>query len=131
MTAQEKWMTTIRCMELVRANYHLLRGDGAYRTGDLRRRRRLRALEKWMEAIDKAYGELRMRRGKSQARARHDWLVARAIELMVFDNAGGEALRTHLSGPRPLNQRYVDGIAEAAVKAVEKAAEEAGLLRGR
>ena len=129
MTAQEKWMTTIRCMELVRANYHLLRSDGGCRAGEIRRRRRIRALERWLEAIDRAYAELRVRRGKSQARARHDWLVARAIELMVFDNADGKALRTHLSGPRPLNQRYLDGIAEAAVKAVEKAAEEMGLLR--
>ena len=62
------------------------------------------------------------------ARARHDWLVARTIELMIFSDAGGEALRNHLTGPRALNQRYVDGMAEAAVKAVEAAAEEAGLF---
>lgn len=129
MTTQEKWMTTVRWMELVQANYHLLRAGGAPRPGDMRRRRRLRMLEKWLEAVEQAHAELRVRRGKSQARARRDWLIARAIELMVFDQAGTTALRTHLSGPRPLNQRYVDGIAEAAVKAVEAAAEASGLLR--
>lgn len=126
MTVQEKRVHTEKCMRLVRENYRTLKYGRTM--GDAGRRQKMHALRRWLAAIEEAYASLRQREGKSAARARHDWLVARAIELTVFDGGTQQTLCSHLSGPRMLNRRYVGAIEEAALKAIQQAAEEAGLL---
>ena len=128
MTALEKRLITERYMRLVRENYHILRTDG--RARPLKRRRGLRSLEKWLTVIEEVCASLRSRSGKSAARARHDWLIARTITIWVFGEGSEASLQTQLTGPRTLNRRYVDGMMEAAVRAIEEAADEAGLLDG-
>lgn len=125
MTAQEKWVMTLKCMQLVRVNHALLLRERKLRMG--RRQRHVR-LMKWLEAIEAVQAELKKRSGKSAARARHDWLLARAIEIMVFRGELDLDMRTDLAGPRPLSKKYVDSLAEAAVRAIEAKAEEMGLL---
>lgn len=125
MTAQEKWTTTIRYMQLVRANYMLLKRDGRVKTGA---RQRNQKLTKWLEVIESVFRQLRRREGKSLARARKDWLISRTIEIMVFRGEANLNMRTDLAGPRPLNRSYVDALAEEAIRAVEEQAEKMGLL---
>ena len=125
MTAQEKWVTTIRNMQQVRVNYKLLCRERKLKMGS---RRRHPVMMKWLEAIEEAYRELRARRGKSAARARKDWLVARTIEIMVFSSEKNLNMRTDLTGPRPLTRQYVDSLAAEAVRAIEAKAEEKGLI---
>ena len=125
MTAQEKWVMTIRYMQQVRANYVHLKRDGRVKMG---RRQRNQRLSQWMEVIEAVYHQLREKKGKSSARARRDWLIARTIEIMVFKGAMNLNMRTDLTGPRPLTRSYVDSLAEAAILAIEEKAEEAGLL---
>ncbi len=127
MTAQEKWVMTMQYMELVRANYHLLHE----RAADIRHARRVQGLRKWREAIDRAYRKLREKRGKSAARARHDWLVARMLELMVFDAASEQAILCSITPGKTVHQRYADALRESAIKAVVQSAQEMGLLEHR
>ena len=128
MTAQEKWVLTIRCIEAVRANYHLLRERELPARIDVRRRQRIRSLSKWRDAIDDAYRALRSRRGKSAARARHDWLVARMLALMVYEAASPQTIRRSLSPGREVHERYSDALGEYAIKAVVESAEKRGLF---
>ena len=125
VTTQEKWTATLRYMQLVRANYRNLKQDGRVKIG---RRQRNEQLLKWKEVIESVYGRLRSREGKSMARARRDWLVARTIEIMVFRSREQMNMRTDLTGPRPLNRSYVDALAEEGIKAIVEQAEKAGLL---
>jgi len=124
MTAQEKWKTTIRCMELVRAHYIPLK-EGRASVGRIASSRQLR---RWLHAVERAHQSLKSRRSKSSARARRDWLAARVIELMIFEGAGEERIRRSLSGARTLHQRYVGALTEEAVQAVCRAAQEEGLF---
>lgn len=124
MTAQEKWVMTIRYMRQVRANYTRLNRDRKKMGG----RQRNQKLYQWLEAIEEVYRQLRSRKGKSSARARRDWLVARSIEIMVFNGEMNLNMRTDLAGPRPLTRSYVDALEEAAILAVEAQAEKMGLL---
>lgn len=128
MTAQEKWVMTIRCMETVRANYHMLRGDKPPARIDIRRRQRIRSLYKWRDAIDDAYRRLRSRRGKSAARARHDWLTARMLSLMVYEAASPQTIRVSLAPGREVHERFSDALMQCAIKAVVESAEEKGLF---
>lgn len=128
MTEQEKWKMTVQYMQQVRVNYHLLRTDGSGR--NIRRLQRMNVLLKWQEVIMRTYMKLKDRKGKSSARARHDWLVARAIELTVFEQAEGEMLRRNLCGSRLHTESYVLRMQEAAVQAVKEEAEECGLFDG-
>jgi hypothetical protein len=128
MTAQEKWIMTIRYMEMVRANYHLLH-ECRPSAAEIRYARRMHGLRKWREAIDAAYRKLREKRGKSAARARHDWLVARMLELMVFDAASDQMIRHSITPGKTVHQRYADALKESAVRAVMLSAEGMGLLR--
>ena len=125
MTAQEKWEMTIRNMQQVRMNYGLLCRERKLKMGC---RRRHPGMMKWLDAIEAAYKALRCRKGKSAARARKDWLIARTIEIMVFSCDKNLNMRTDLTGPRPLTRQYVDSLAEAAVLAIEEEAEKRGLL---
>lgn len=118
---------TIRYIELVRANYHLLH-EKSPSAAKIRRTRSVQGLRPWKEAIDRAYRKLRDKRGKSAARARHDWLVARMLELMVFDAASDQAIRYSLTPGKTVHQRYADVMRESAIKAVEQSAQEMGLL---
>lgn len=125
MTAQEKWVLTIRYMQLVKANYEQLRQDRRVKIG---RQQRNQKLSKWLTVIESVYRRLRSREGKSMARARKDWLVARTIEIMVFSGKANLNMRTDLTGPRPLSRSYVDALAEEAIRTIAAQAEEAGLL---
>lgn len=125
MTAQEKWVMTIRYMQHVRVNYKHLKQDGRVKIG---RRQRNQRLSRWLEAIETVYERLRSRKGKSMARARKDWLIARTIEIMVFSGDQNLNMRTDLTGPRPLTRSYVDSLSEEAILAIEAQAEEMGLL---
>ena len=125
MTAQEKWTATLRYMQLVRANYMQLKRDGRVKIG---MRQRNQKLMKWLEVIESVFRQLRSREGKSMARARKDWLIARTIEIMVFKSKENLNMRTDLTGPRPLSRSYVDALAEEAVRAIAEQAEKAGLL---
>ncbi len=127
MTRQDQWVMTVNCVKLVRANYRLLREGGSLRATGVRRRQ-LRRLGRWLTVIDGVYAGLRRQRGKSGARARQDWLIARTIEMMVYDNADGERMRRHLAGPRMLNEQYVGRLTDAAIREIQAAAEEAGLF---
>ena len=127
MTAQEKYLTTVQCMRLVSANYHLIKRKSAKGGEPLAARRKLRALEKWLEAIDSAHAGLKRKAGKSMARVRKDQLVARVIEMMVFEQAGKERMRQNM-GCRPVTGRYVDGLMEEGIQAVMEAAQRKGLL---
>ncbi len=124
MTRQEKWVMTIRCMELVRSNYHLLHGSAP----SMRHARHRHTLLKWKAAIDDAYKMLRERKGKSAARARHDWLVARMLTLMVYEAEDSGAIRCSLSPGRTVHQRYADALSESAIMAVMESAEKMGLI---
>ena len=128
MTAQEKWVMTIRNMQQVRVNYRLLCRERKLKMGRGPRHPRLM---KWLEAVEAAYTALRSRKGKSAARARKDWLIARTIEMMVFEG-GKSGLKTGLTGQRRvLSQQYVDRMAEEALRMIMKEAWEAGLLGRR
>lgn len=129
MTEQEKWRMTVQYMQQVRANYHLLRADGSGR--NVRRLQRLNVLTRWQEVIRRAYMKLKDRKGKSSARARHDWLVARSIELMVFEQTAWEEVRQNLSGGRSHTQQYALRFQEAAIQAIKEEAEVCGLFEGR
>ena len=124
MTRQEKWIMTIRCMELVRSNYHLLHGNAP----SMRHARQIHTIMKWKAAIDDACKALRERKGKSAARARHDWLVARMLMLMVYEAEDSGAIRRSLSPGKTVHQRYADALSESAVMAVLESAEKLGLL---
>lgn len=129
MTEQEKWETTERHMRMVSANYMLvLKGDNG-RNRNFLRRQQLTRLRRWLSAIEVACERLRRREGKSSAKARHDWLVARTIEMTVHERVTDEELRAHLTGPRMLNRRFTEEMRAEGVRAVKAAAEEAGLLR--
>ena len=125
VTAQEKWVMTIRNMQQVSVNYRLLCRERKLKMGRGPRHPRLM---KWLEAVEAAYAALRSRKGKSAARARKDWLIARTIEIMVFSSDRNLNMRTDLTGPRALTRQYVDSLAEAAVLAIEAEAEKRGLL---
>ncbi len=126
VTAQEKWVMTIKYMQAVRANYAVLsRNSRQVKMGG---RMRHQKLARWLEAAEAVYRDLRSKEGKSSARARHDWLVARTLEIMVFKGEMNLNMRRDLTGPRALNRQYVDALAEAAILAVEAKAEEMGLL---
>lgn len=129
MTEQEKWATTERYMRLVRANYPLICRDETGQRGSAPRRQQAARLKSWLSAIELACEKLKSKEGKSQARARHDWLVARTIEMIVREQVSDEALRLHLTGPRKLNRRYTDEMREEGLRAVKAAAEACGLLR--
>ena len=128
MTAQEKWVMTIRCMEAVRANYHLLRERELPARIDLRRRQRIRGLYKWRDAIDDAYRSLRSKRGKSAARARHDWLTARMLSLMVYEAASPQTIRISLAPGRQVHERFSEALTQCAIQAVVQSAEAKGLF---
>ena len=125
MTTQEKWVLTNRNIQQVRVNYGLLMRERKMKMG---KRHRHPKLMKWLEAIEEVHRALKSRGGKSAARARRDWLIARTIEIMVFSSNGNLNLRTDLTGPRPLTRQYVDSLAEAAVRLIEAEAEKRGLL---
>ena len=125
MTSQEKWVTTLRYMQQLRLNYSRLKRDGRVKPGGRQRNQRL---TRWLEAVEEVYRRLRSREGKSMARARKDWLIARTIEIMVFNGEMNLNMRTDLAGPRPLTRSYVDALAEQAILAVEAQAEEMGLF---
>ncbi len=128
MTSQEKRIITEQYVRLIRENMHLLRereGIGRYRM-----RGRLRILMKWLEVINGVYRQLRRSEGKSGAKARHDQLIARTIELMVYEEGSG-ILSTRLTGRRRvLSKQYVDRMADEAFREIAQAAEQAGLLGG-
>lgn len=128
MTLQEKYGRTIQWMRLVSANYQVLKYGGAGRRAEGDRRRTIRQLEKWLRLIEDVVKNLKRSAGKSSAKARKDRLVARVIEMAVFEQAGNEKLRLYLTGPRPLNQRYVDKLMEEAIWEILGAAIRGGLL---
>ena len=125
VTAQEKWIMTMRNIQQVRVNYRLLCRERKLRMGRGHKHPRLM---KWLEAIEAVHKQLKRRQGKSAARARKDWLIARTIEIMVFSCDKNLNMRTDLTGPRPLSRQYVDSLAEEAVLAIEAEAEKMGLL---
>ena len=128
MTAQEKWVRTIYYMKLVCANYTRIRKGEAYRITGGKDRREIQEMRKWCRAIDRALRTLRLRKGKSAARARRDWLVAHLIESLMLGGEDGERIRRDISGHYLLNRRYMDAMWKEAVAAVQKAAQEEGLL---
>ncbi len=125
MTAQERWVTTMYYMKLVCENYARIGKGEAYRITHGKDRREVQKIRRWCRAVEQAYRTLRLRKGKSAARAQRDWLVARLIEGMML---GGEVAGKRFSGRHSLNQRYVDALMKEAVMAVQKAAQEEGLL---
>lgn len=127
MTRFERERATIQYMNKVRKNYWLLKRKGG-KGAQARRSERYRLLADWLEAIENTYRALRRREGKSAARMKHDWLVARTLELMVFDGADREKIRQALSWPRPVTEQYVDALVEDVIRAIEEKAQEAGLL---
>ena len=129
MTVQEERLIVQQNVKLIRENIHLLKGRESI--GRYRMRGRLRILMKWLEVIDELYKKLRSSAGKSPARAKHDRLIARTIEMMVFEG-GKSGLKTGLTGQRRvLSQQYVDRMAEEALRMIMKEAWEAGLLGRR
>lgn len=125
MTAQEKWAATIRYMQLVRANYVALKRRSGPKMGS---RQRLGVQRKWFETIERVYARLRCREGKSAARAKHDQLVARTIEMMVFDQMRISDMRTQLTVRRTHTKEYIDRLAEEAILEIEAQAERDGLI---
>lgn len=128
MTEQEKRQKTMRYLRLIRSNYRLLKREEETVVELSDKNRRVAAQIRWLTAAEEACRLLKEKGGKSRARIRHDWLVARTLEITVYQNTGGERLRAQLAGPRMLNQRYVRQMLEAAVRAVQAAAERAGLF---
>ena len=127
MTAHEKWMMTNRYIRLVREKYPLLSRAGGAKMG---RRARNETLCRWLEVINRVHDRLRGRKGKSMARAKRDWLVARTIEMLVFERLAAVEMQQSLTGPRPVTRQYLDALIEEAVMAIRDEAETAGLLGG-
>lgn len=115
-------------MSRVQKNYWLLKRKGG-KGAQTRRSERYRLLADWLEVIENTFRALRRREGKSSARIKHDWLMARTLELMVFDGADREKIRQALSWPRPVTYGYVEALVKDAVGAVAEKAQEAGLIR--
>ena len=128
MTAQEKWDATMYYMNLVGENYTRIKKGEAYRITHGKDRREVQNIRRWCRVIEGVYRTLRIRTGKSAARAQRDWLIARRIESMML---GGDGAQTGqmMSGRYALNQRYVDELTRKAVLAVQKAAQAEGLLK--
>lgn len=129
MTEQEKWETTERYMRLVRTNYMLVLKGEQGRSGSILRRQQLTRLRRWLSAIEVTCERLRRKEGKSPAKARHDWLVARTIQMTVHEQVSDDELRAHLTGPRMLNRRFTEEMRAEGIRAVKAVAEESGLLR--
>ena len=125
MTKHEKWTMTLQRMQLVRRHYLLLRSSCRHPGAA---QRRLRALEPWLTVVDRTILRLKDRRGKSGARARQDWLIARTIEMLIYENAEEEQLRLYLTGQRALSLAYVRKLAVQAALALQEEADSAGLF---
>lgn len=128
MTEREKWEMTEKYMKLVSANYLLVLKGFREKSRNMQRRQQLARLRRWLSVIEVTLERLKRKEGKSPAKARHDWLVARTIEMMVREQASDEDLREYLTGPRRLNSRFTKGMREEGIRAVKAVAEESGLL---
>lgn len=128
MTEQEKWDVTERYLRLVRANYTLLLKEERGRGGSALHRRQMNRLKRWLSAVETAREQLKRKEGKSSAKARRDWLVARTLEMTVIEQASDEELRMHLTGSRKLNRRFTDDMRREGIRAVKTVAEAFGLL---
>ena len=84
----------------------------------------------WFESIRATFFRLSDREGKSVNRWRHERLVARALQLYVFEKADADMMAALLSGPRTLSRQYVSGVLKEGVREVMADAEKAGLFEG-
>ena len=89
-----------------------------------------RAQGGWFECIRGTYYRLCSREGKSPNLWRHHKLVARALQLYVFERADQETMVMMMSDSRRLSRQYVSRILSEAVNEVMKDAERAHLFDG-
>ncbi len=156
MTEEEKRVITKEQIKLVRAQYRRLSteyeaaagsrgavsawGGVGGRSGRISRPtqdRALRAIEleecrreilRWYECIRGTCLRLAAREGKGPNLWRHQYMVGRALQLYVFERAGGDMLAMMLSGPRKLSRQYVSRVMREAVDEVMRDADRAGLF---
>jgi|GEM_PF-4911649 len=89
---------------------------------------RRKQLKGWFECIRGTYSRLSGREGKSPNLWRHQQLLARALQLYVFEQADCEMITMMMSGARRLSRQYVNRILNEAVNEVMADAGRAGLL---
>lgn len=128
MNACERISRTLFYVRKVREHYCLLQRKGG-KGQQMRRQERYRLLADWLEVIENANKDLRSRAGKSAAKAKHDWLISRVIEMMIYDGMGQREMQIQLTGFRPVTAGYVETLKKEALRVIQKKAEEAGLLR--
>ena len=85
----------------------------------------------WFECIRGTYFRLKAREGKTPNRWRHEMLLARALQLYVFERADRELLACILGMPKKLSAKRVIAILREAAQEVAQDAEKAGLFRER
>ena len=88
-----------------------------------------KAMLRWFECIRETCLRLKARGGKSAALWRHHLILARALQLYVFQQADAEVMALMLGAPKKLNRTRVTGILREAADEVAKDAEQAGLFR--
>ncbi len=156
MTEQEKWEMTKRNAQLIRRHYERLmteyealsgsRGQAAVwgRPGgsggriarptqdramaSMAYEEHVKRLKGWFECLRGTYWRLIAREGKNPNLWRRQQLLARALQLYVFDRADGETMILMLSGSRRLSRQYVNRLLREALGEVMKDAERAGLF---
>lgn len=156
MTEREKWEVTKRNAQMVRQNYERLlteyeaaagsrgqvalwgrAGGGSGRIARPTQDRamaaialeeRLERLRGWFECIRGTYRRLSAREGKNPNLWRHQQLLARALQMYVFERADSETIVLMLSGSRRLSRQYVGRVLREALDEVRKDAERAGLF---
>ena len=88
-----------------------------------------RAMRGWFECVRGTYLRLAERAGKSPNLWRHQMILARALQLYVFEKADAEMLALVLGMPKKLNRRRVSAILCEASEEVATDAERLGLFR--
>ncbi|MBO4299060.1 MAG: hypothetical protein IKS52_08950 [Clostridia bacterium] len=89
---------------------------------------RVKRMKGWFECIRGTYRRLAAREGKNPNLWRHQQLLARALQLYVFERADSELIVLMLSGGRRLSRQYVGRVLREALDEVRKDAERAGLF---
>ncbi|MBR3504854.1 MAG: hypothetical protein IKO07_11535 [Clostridia bacterium] len=88
-----------------------------------------RAMLDWFECIRGTYFRLKAREGKSPNLWRHQLMLARALQLYVFERAEADLMALAMGAPKKLSRRRVIAILHEAAGEVAADAERAGLFR--
>ena len=86
------------------------------------------AMLRWFESIRATYDRLKAHEGKTPNLWRHQWTLARALQLYVFERADVEAMALVLGVPKRLSRKRVIAILREAALEVAADAERAGLF---